>query len=128
MFKTKVKINAKEVIFRTFFFSSLFSYLFFLALDLFFPGFVARSFSVHWFLLAIIVTGFLWSRFQDNKESENKISLLRRFTGFLIAGFIGLILGFFIWQTRAVFDDNLLVVLPLAFLTPFLVLWMLREN
>lgn len=51
-----------EIISRTVFFTSLVAYVVFWLADLFEPGFVSRYFSVHLFLLAAIISGFLWSR------------------------------------------------------------------
>ncbi|MBI4713963.1 hypothetical protein HY771_02150 [Candidatus Uhrbacteria bacterium] len=50
-----------EIISRTGFYVSIVSYAVFWILDAILPGFVARSFSVHIFLLSAIVFGIWWA-------------------------------------------------------------------
>ncbi len=54
-------MNSQIKIARTGFFVSLISYGIFWSMDAMRPGFVARSFSVHLFLLGTIVFGVWWA-------------------------------------------------------------------
>lgn len=114
------KFPVSETLARTVFLTSLVSFVVFLFLDLLRPGFVAKTFSVHWFLLAAIVSGVWWAFVVKEKKEKKKLQLL-------VALFFGLIGLFVVWQFRADLSDFLVLVLPLAFLTPFLVIYLLRR-
>lgn len=59
-----------ETIARTGFLVSLTSWIVFWLADLVEPGFVSRSFSVHIFLLAAIVCGWIWSQTLEDYTSR----------------------------------------------------------
>lgn len=62
------QIKSAERLARTLFLTTLVSFLFFLLLDLWWPGFVSKVFSVHWFLVAAIVSGIWWGNVVKNKK------------------------------------------------------------
>ncbi|MFH1253213.1 MAG: hypothetical protein V1664_02675 [Candidatus Uhrbacteria bacterium] len=68
MFFHHHEINFFETISRTVFLTAAISFVVFLAFDLLIPGFVSRVFSVHWFLLVALISGFCWgSVVKDSK-------------------------------------------------------------
>lgn len=114
------KFSASETLARTIFLTSLVSFVVFLFLDLLRAGFVSNTFSVHWFLLAAIISGIWWSCvIKEIKERK----WLQNLSVFLL----GLAEIYLAWGFRAALGDFLVLVLPLAFLTPFLVLYLLRK-
>ena len=117
------KMNFKEKISQTIFLTSLFSFIVFLSLDLLFPGFVLRTFSVYWFLLATIVGSVWWSVERKPVDKREK-----RFWPWFLVFFSSVALGLTVWNWRADFDEWLFLVFPLALIAPFLVLWLVREN
>jgi hypothetical protein len=62
------KENFIEPFGKTLFLTTLVSLIFFLILDLVWPGFVSKTFSVHWFLLAAIISGIFWGSVIKNKK------------------------------------------------------------
>jgi hypothetical protein len=119
-FERREKFFPWEILTRTVFLTSAISFFVFLAFDLLRPGFVSNTFSVHWFLLVAVVSGICWAR--QIKEIKD-----RKFLQLLSASIFGLAGLFIGWQFRTALNDFLVVILPLALATPFLVIYLLRK-
>jgi len=115
-FKKTEKFHPAEVISRTIFLVSLISFAIFLLGDLWQPGFVSRVFSVHWFLFSALISGIWWGSL--TKESRE-----RSWLQWILAFIFGLIGIYLAWQFRTDLKDYLILVLPLALIVPFLVIW-----
>lgn len=109
----------KEPIARTGFLVCLASYLFFWLLDLWHPGFVARYFSVHIFLLGVIVFGMWWAsvvdRFVDHQRIQWSLSAL-----------FGILLSVIIWKLGTTFGVGRGIVSLMALFVPMLVLRLVK--
>jgi hypothetical protein len=120
-FKKHKEFHPVEIVLRTVFLTSLISFLVFLTLDLLRPGFVSRTISVHVFLAVAVVSGFFWSHLVKRvEEGKWPVSLFA-----LIFGLAGIFVS---WNFRADLSDYLVVVLPLAAIVPFLVIYLLHEK
>ncbi|MFA6131741.1 MAG: hypothetical protein WC702_01570 [Patescibacteria group bacterium] len=119
-FKHQEKFSVLEILTRTIFLTTVVSFFVFLAFDLFRPGFVSNTFSIHWFLLVAIVSGIWWAGVVKERK-ENKI------LQFLSAFIFGLAGVFVVWQFRANLSDFLVLVLPLALVVPLLVIYLLAS-
>lgn len=108
-----------EQIARTGFLVSLTSYIFFWILDLARPGFVARFFSVHIFLLGIIVFGIWWSHAVDAYTDHFGLQKI-------IAIVCSVFLTVLVWSLTDVFGFWRGVLSFLAFFIPLLVLRLIR--
>ncbi|HBR80110.1 MAG: hypothetical protein UX09_C0002G0022 [Candidatus Uhrbacteria bacterium GW2011_GWE2_45_35] len=120
-FKKSEKFHPAEIIARTLFLTSLISFAIFLSLDLLRPGFVSRSFSVFVFLFAALVSGFWWGCLAKAKEEKTWPAWLAA----SIFGFLGVYLT---WQFRVDLGDFLVLIIPLALITPFLVKYLISNK
>jgi|GEM_PF-782413 len=116
----KIMPNFQTTISRTGFYVSLISYIVFWVLDIFQPGFVARTFSVHIFLLSAIVFGIWWAIVVKEYTERPWLEML-----FALA--LGILLSVLTW----IFGEGLgmfrLLVVVIAFMTPLLFLRLLRN-
>lgn len=119
-FKHHENFSASETLSRTIFLTSLISFIVFLGLDLLRPGFVSNTFSVHWFLLVAIISGVWWAVVVKEQKEKKKLQ-------FLFSAVLGLAGAFIVWQFRPDLGDYLVLVLPLALVTPFLVRYLLQK-
>ena len=111
----------QEIIARTGFLVSLTSYLFFWALDLARPGFVARFFSVHIFLVCTMFFGLWWSRvvtvYNDRAGLERIFRLV-----------CGVFLAVLTWSLTGVFGFERGGLTLIAFFVPWIVLKLIRSK
>jgi len=119
-FNQKKEINTVEIISRTLFFTSLISFFCFLFLDLINTGFVSRTFSILWFLLAAVISGIWWGAIVKEIKEQ-------RFWQFFSAAIFAIFGVILTWQFRADLSDSLVLIIPLVLLTPFVVIWLVRE-
>lgn len=88
--------DQQESIARTGFYVSFFSYGLFWMLDLLRPGFVARFFSVHIFLLGVIVFGIWWGavveEYADSPVMQHGVAFL-----------CGILLAVLVWSAGDAF-------------------------
>ncbi len=109
-----------HVIAKTGFYVSLISYAVFWLLDVMRPGFVARSFSVHLFLLAALIFGVWWG--MTLKEYTD-----RPWVQILFTAIFGFFLSVITWGVGEGFGALRLVVVVIAFFIPFIV-WRLIQK
>lgn len=98
---------------KTGFYVSLISYLLFWLLDALRPGFVARSFSVHLFLLAALAFGFWWSI--TVKEYKD-----RPFLQLAVVFILGIILAVITWIAGDGLGGVRLLIALISLFVPFL--------
>ncbi len=107
--------NFQTTISRTGFYVSLISYVVFWVLDILQPGFVARTFSVHIFLLSAIVFGIWWAIVVKEYTERPWFEML-------VALVLGILLSVLTW----IFGEGLgmfrILVVFLALFVPLLVL------
>ncbi len=108
-----------EPIARTGFLVSLASYLFFWLLDVAHPGFVARYFSVHIFLLGVILFGIWWAVVVEEYVDHHQIQ-------FAFAVVFGILVSVLVWNIGSSFGVARGIVSLLALLVPVLVLRLVR--
>ncbi len=105
---------------KTGFYVSLISYSVFWLLDVVRPGFVARSFSVHLFLLAALIFGIWWAVMVKEYADRPWVQAL-----------LAIVLGFFLsvitWGAGVGFGAFRLVVVVVAFFIPLMV-WRLIQK
>lgn len=104
-----------KMVIKTAFFVSLYSYGIFLLADYVRPGFVSYVFSVHLFLIPILVFG-IWLAFLGDEESE-----LSKGAKVFSRIIFSLILFVVIWREGSVFGDLRLVVAAVGFIVPWVV-------
>ncbi|OGL64013.1 hypothetical protein A3C09_00530 [Candidatus Uhrbacteria bacterium RIFCSPHIGHO2_02_FULL_47_44] len=109
----------QEILARTGFFVSLASYGLFWLLDLIHPGFVARFFSVHLFLLGMIVFGIWWGSVVEEYTDRPKIQ-----EATLVL--VGILCAVLTWNLGEMFGGWRLIVSAVAFVVPLLVLRLLK--
>lgn len=109
-----------ERIAKTGFFISLFSYVVFWLMDALRPGFVARSFSVHVFLLCAIGFGVWWGvKVQSYTD--------RPWVQMLTAGGFGFILAVITWRLGSGFDLFRPLMTLVALCVPWVVWLLIRR-
>lgn len=108
-----------ETILRTGFLVSLFSYIIFWLADVGQPGFVSRYFSMHLFLLASMVFGFLWSIVLREYEQQPLIHLAVAFT-------FGVLLCVLTWNLARELDLYRVPLVIISFLTPSILYSLIR--
>lgn len=101
------------------FFVSLTSYGLFWLIDLIHPGFVARFFSVHIFLLSTIVFGLWWG-----SVVEEYVDRPRAQQAILFA--CGLVCAVLIWNLGEMFGGWRVIVSAVALAIPLLVLRLVK--
>ncbi len=109
----------QEQIARTGFLSCLASYGIFWLLDLMRPGFVARYFSVHIFLLGVIVFGIWWANVVSEYADHRRVQ-------WIFAGIAGLFLSVITFQLGDAFGIGRVFLGAMAFFVPLLVLRLIR--
>ena len=102
----------------TAFYTSIISYLVFALADYVRPGFVSFTFSVHWFLLAAILSGIWWAYTNDAYRERGH---LQRVAGSLGRSLIGLALLVVFWQEGEGFGDLRIFVALVAFFIPWMI-------
>ena len=73
---------------------SAFSYLFFWLCELLRPGFVARYFSVHYFLIAAVIFGIWWGL---KDKGQGRLWVVN-----ILAILLGIALAVLLWKTGSV--------------------------
>jgi hypothetical protein len=101
------------------FFVSLLSYVFFWMVDLVRPGFVARFFSVHIFLLGVIVFGVWWGAVIEEYSDRPRIQQI-------MAMVFGFLFAIITWNLGSAFGGWRLIVSAVVFFVPLLVLRLIR--
>ncbi|MBI2475231.1 hypothetical protein HYV69_02270 [Candidatus Uhrbacteria bacterium] len=107
--------NFQSTISHTGFYVSLISYVVFWILDILKPGFVARVFSVHIFLLSAIAFGIWWA-IMVKEYTE------RPWFEMIIALVMGILLSVLVWIFGEGFGMFRFLVVIIAFFTPLLFL------
>ena len=103
---------------KSLFYISLTSYGFFLALEYLRPGFVSHTFSVHLFLLVVIVSGVWWLSF-DEEEAEH--SIITRGALFLCRIVTSVVLFVVLYEEGVVFGDLRVFLALVAAFLPWMV-------
>lgn len=98
---------------------SLVSYLLFWMLDLVRPGFVARFFSVHIFLLGVIVFGVWWGTIVKEYADRPRVQQS-------IAFACGILCAVITWNLGTAFGGWRLIISVIAFAIPVLALRLMR--
>ncbi|MFH1712186.1 MAG: hypothetical protein ABH846_03050 [Patescibacteria group bacterium] len=106
------------------FITSLISYGVFALADYLRPGFVSFTFSVHWFLLFLIVFGVWWSIY-DDQMSSSKVGTI---VAWPIKIALGMLLFVIIWQEGEVFGDLRVFLALIGLLIPFFIPLLLRHR
>ena len=104
---------------QTGFLVSLVSYVLFWALDLIRPGFVARFFSVHIFLIGIMVFGIWWGSVVQEYTDRPQLQYVLLF----LCGIFAAVLT---WNLGSVFGGWRVLISFVSFLIPVLVLRLLK--
>lgn len=102
----------KDLIIKTAFLTSFVSYGFFLLCEYLRPGFVSYVFSVHLFIIPIIIFGVWWSVVTKEQSDRSLIWI-----GFKI--FVGLLLMIILWREGAVFGDMRIFICLIGLALPF---------
>ncbi|MCX6714646.1 MAG: hypothetical protein NTX72_02440 [Candidatus Uhrbacteria bacterium] len=113
------EIQEQERIARTGFFVSLVSYAVFWLLDLLRPGFVARFFSVHLFLLGVIVFGVWWGSVVEEYADRTRVQ-------YAILALCGIVCAVLTWNLGMVFGGWRVIVSLVALVVPVMVLRLLK--
>ena len=108
-----------EPIARTGFLTCLASYMFFWSLDLLRPGFVARYFSVHIFLLGVIIFGIWWASVVDRYVDHQRIQ-------WSLSALFGIFLSVIVWKLGGAFGLGRGIVSLIALFVPMLVLRLVK--
>ena len=114
------RIKPLEAMTRTGFFVSLCSYIGFWLADVIEPGFVSRYFSVHIFLLASLVFGFLWATVLEEYSSRPLFQMAASLL-------CGLVLVMLTWGLTEGLDVYRLPVLVLSLMTPTILYLLIRS-
>lgn len=101
---------------KTGFFVSVISYVFFLFADYARPGFVSSVFSVHVFLIPVIVFGIWFALSERDVANVSKLSIV---SGVLIRCLLSVMLATIFWTEGEVFGDFRLVLAIVVFLLPW---------
>jgi hypothetical protein len=115
------KHSWQEAISKTCFLTSLTSYVMFWLMDLIQPGFVARYFSVHIFLLGIIFFGIWWSKVVEEYTDRPLLQVL-------VAYSFGFILSVITWNSAKELGMIRGLLVIIAFLIPLFVLKILKSK
>lgn len=109
----------QDTLARTGFFVSLASYALFWFLDLIHPGFVARFFSVHLFLLGMIVFGIWWGSVVEEYTDRPQIQ-------YATLALCGMFCAVLTWNLGEIFGGWKVIVSAVALVVPMLVLRLLK--
>ncbi len=109
------KHSWQEAIAKTGFLTCLTSYVIFWLMDVVRPGFVARYFSVHIFLLGVIIFGVWWSRVVEEYTDRPLLQLI-------VAYSFGFILSVITWNSAKEMGVIRGVLVLISFLIPLFVL------
>lgn len=111
--------HEQEMIARTGFFVSLASYGIFWLLDLLHPGFVARFFSVHLFLLGAILFGIWWGSVVQEYADRARAQ-------YFVLASCGIFAAVLTWNLGAVFGGWRVIVSAVTLVVPVMVLRLLK--
>lgn len=111
--------HEQAIIAQTGFFVSLASYAFFWFIDLVRPGFVARFFSVHLFLLGVIVFGIWWGSVVEEYTDRPRMQ-------HIIITMCGILLAVLTWNLGEIFGGWRAIVSAVALVIPILALRLLK--
>lgn len=114
------QFRVREEIAKTGFLTAFVSYIVFWGADLLKPGFVSRYFSVHIFLLAMVVFGIWWG----HEIEEYCEKPLVQSTAAIISGIVVAVL---IWGASSGLDSYRAALVIMGFVTPLLVLKVLKS-
>ena len=113
--------NPSETIARTGFYVSVLSYIMFWLADTVRPGFVARYFSVHIFLIAILFFALWWSRSVENYVDR---PIVQR----AVAALLGVGLAMLVWNVGKGLVGFRFLTVALALFTPTILLRLIRNK
>lgn len=108
-----MKRTSRQSIACTGYLTSVASYVLFLMVDALRPGFVARYFSVHIFLLAAILFGIWWVLVAEPKPG-------RAWSAWFLGTLFGILFAMVTWSLGTGFHEYRVLVTALAFFVPFL--------
>jgi len=111
-----------NVLARTAFVTSLYSYGFFVLADYIRPGFVSYVFSVHLWLIPIFFFGILWGFVYEPSERKIVIKAFSVFSCLIVATS----LSFIVIREASFLGDFQLVIALVVFLTPWIGLALAR--
>lgn len=114
-----LKTHEQSAIAQTGFFVSLTSYGLLWLIDLIHPGFVARFFSVHIFLLSTIVFGLWWGSVVEEYADRPRVQ-----QGILLA--CGVVCAVLTWNLGEMFGGWRVIVSAIALAVPLLVLRLVK--
>ena len=97
----------------------LVSYILFWMLDLVRPGFVARFFSVHIFLLSAIIFGVWWGSVVEEYSDRPRVQHTLMFV-------CGILCAVLTWNLATAFGSWRVIVSLIALATPMLVLRLVK--
>lgn len=99
---------------KTLFYTSLISYLVFGLAEYIRPGFVSYHFSLHWFVLPMIIGAILWS---DEKAKAGHVDKVFRV---VVKILLNLLLFIIFWIQGKVFGDFRFIIALCALATPWI--------
>ena len=105
-------------ILKTAFHTSALSYVIFFLADILRPGFVSATFSVHWLLLAAIVSGMLFAIISDEHQRE---SFFGRVWRWLWQCVFAVVLAVLVWEGLEEVGDLRIFVALVGFCVPWIV-------
>jgi hypothetical protein len=108
-----------KLIAKTLFYTSITSYVIFAFAEYIRPGFVSYHFSLHWFLLPLLIGAFFWK--EEIGKSNRLIATILRIV-------ISATVFAIVWSEGAVFGDLRLVVALCAFALPWIANALLLSN
>lgn len=109
---------------QTGFFVSILSYALFAVADYWRPGFVSYHFSVHWWLLAVIIFGGWWAKYSLESDKIDPSRLI----AWPIKLATGALLFVILWEEGGVFGDFRIVLALVGLLLPWLVAMLLSKK
>lgn len=109
----------QEIIARTGFYTSLATYVLLLASDALRPGFVARYFSPHIFLLGAVIFGIWWMYKLEKYKDRKSFQMLG-------ATLFALLFSVVTWTLGEGFEEYRILMVLIVFISPFSVLSLIR--
>lgn len=113
--------NWQAKIAKTGFLTSLISYIIFWLINAIRPGFVARYFSIHIFLLLCIIFG-VWWRVSMKEYADRPI------IQYLVSFLFGILFAVVTWKLGSGFQEYRLLIVLISFISPVLFLSLLRSK
>lgn len=117
-------MSEQEIIAKTGFYVSLISYVVFLFAEYVRPGFVMNVFSVHLFLLAVIIFGVWWSVCGTNEVK----SLFSKVLHGCIRLAVSVIFGILVWSETANFGDLRIFIACIVASLPWVLYYILSRE